>query len=66
MFLSDLRDLFHLCSRKEYDYELTKMCKKWSAVFLEYYNNNISGGFRGVARGAVAPPLPAISGNIKE
>ena len=25
-----------------------------------------SGGFRGVAKGAVAPPLPAISGNIKE
>ena len=26
----------------------------------------VSGGFRGVAKGAVAPPLPAISGNIKE
>ena len=25
-----------------------------------------SGGFRGVAKGAVAFPLPAISGNIKE
>ena len=51
VYLSDLRDLFHLCSREEYDYELTKMCEKWSAVFLEYYNNNISP----IARWAIEP-----------
>ena len=71
VYLSDLRDLFHLCSREEYDYELTKMCEKWSAVFLEYYNNNISPNIESIARWAIEPlgvynPFSGVTNNQAE
>ena len=71
VYLFDLRDLFHLCSREEYDYELTKMCEKWSAVFLEYYNNNISPDIESIARWAIEPlgvynPFSGVTNNQAE
>ena len=55
VYMSDLRDLFHLSTREEYDDELAKMSKKWSAVFLQYYNANISPDIESIARWAIKP-----------
>ena len=69
--MSDLRDLFHLSTREEYDDELAKMSKKWSAVFLQYYNANISPDIESIARWAIKPlgvynPFSGVTNNQAE
>ena len=71
VYLSDLRDLFHLSTREEYDDELAKMSKKWSAVFLQYYNANISPDIESTARWAIEPlgvynPFSGVTNNQAE
>ena len=69
--MSDLRDLFHLSTREEYDDELAKMSNKWSAVFLQYYNANISPDIESIARWAIEPlgvynPFSSVTNNQAE
>ena len=40
-YTSDLRNLFHQQSCKEYQVLLDEMANKWSAPFHEYYHNNL-------------------------
>ena len=40
-YTSDLRNLFHQQSLKEYQVLLDEMANKWSAPFHEYYHNNL-------------------------
>ena len=41
VYLSDLRDLFHLSLEEEYCLKLDQMASRCSAPFYEYYSHNI-------------------------
>lgn len=71
VYLSDMKELFHLCTEKEYSEQLSEMAKKWSAPFFEYYSNNIHCDINSVARWAVEPygvycPYSGVTNNQAE
>ena len=41
VYLSDIRDLFHLPTEDEYDNKLASLKQRWSAPFSDYYTNHI-------------------------
>ena len=65
MLITSLRRLLHKYGPDEKEFaKIYSLCYGANDKLIVADN---SGGFRGVARGAVAPPpLPAISGNVKE
>ena len=55
VYLSDLRDLFHLPLEEEYCLKLDQMASRWSAPFYEYYSHNIHPDIHAIARWAIEP-----------
>ena len=41
VYLTDMRGLFHIPTKKEYSEKLDEMAQKWSAPFFDYYKSNI-------------------------
>ena len=55
VYLSDLRDLFHLPLEEECCLKLDQMASRWSAPFYEYYSHNIQLDIHAIARWAIEP-----------
>ena len=53
VYLSDIRDLFHLPTEEEYTSKLASMKQKWSAPFSDYYTNQIHPDVHSIARWAI-------------
>ena len=54
-YLKDLRALFYLPTEDEYNEELAKMSRKWSAAILDYYNTELAPDIVSIARWAIEP-----------
>ena len=70
-YLQDTRALFHLPTEDEYNEELVKMLRKWSAAFLENYNTELAPDITSIARWAIDPlgvhnPFSGITNNQAE
>ena len=55
MYLSDIKDLFHLPTQEEYNEALKEMAAKWSAPFYHYYQQQIHADINSIARWAIEP-----------
>ena len=71
VYLSDVRDLFHLPTEEEYSLTLKRMACKWSAPFYEYYSHNIHSDVHAIARWAIEPfgvydPYSGVTSNQAE
>ena len=55
VYLSDIRDLFHLPTEEEYDSKLASMKQRWSAPFSDYYINHIDPDIQSIERLAIEP-----------
>ena len=71
IYLSDVKDLFHLSSQEEYQAEMLQMAQKWSAPFYQYYCNHIAPDIASIARWALEPlgiynPYSGITNNQAE
>ena len=71
VYLSDVRDLFHLPTEEEYSLTVERMACKWSAPFYEYYSHNIHSDIHAIARWAIEPhgvydPYSGVTSNQAE
>ena len=71
VYLSDLRDLFHLPSEEEYTCSLERMARKWSAPFYDYYSHSLHPDIHAIARWAIEPygvydPYSGVTNNQAE
>ena len=55
IYLSDVQELFHLPSEKEYVEKFSDISSKWSTPFRQYYLQNIHLDISSIARWAVEP-----------
>ena len=70
-YLQDMRALFHLPTEEEYNEELVKMSRKWSAAFLEYYYTELAPDITPIVRWEIEPlgvynPFSGITNNQAE
>ena len=71
VYLSDIRDLFHLPTEEEYTSKLASMKQRWSAPFSDYYTNHIHPDIQSIAQWAIEPygvyhPYSGITNNQSE
>ena len=71
VYLSDIRDLFHLPTEEEYTSKLASMKQRWSAPFSDYYTNHIHPDIQSIARWAIEPygvyhPYSGVTNNQSE
>ena len=71
IYLSDVKDLFHLPSEKEYNDTLKEMAGRWSAPFYHYYQQHIHTDISCIARWAIEPlgiynPFSGVTSNQAE
>ena len=71
IYLSDVQELFHLPSEKEYVERFSEISSKWSAPFWQYYLQNIHPDISSIARWAIAPlgiynPYSGVTNNQAE
>lgn len=55
MYLSDIKDFFHLPTQEEYNDTLKELAAKWSAPFYHYYQQQIHADINSIARWAIEP-----------
>ena len=55
VYLSDIRDLFHLPTEEKCTSKLTSMKPRWSPRFSEYYTNHVHPDIQSIARWAIEP-----------
>ena len=53
VYLSDLRELFHLSTKEEYEEKLDQLACKWSAPFHQYYLQNVHTDIESIAQWAI-------------
>ena len=71
VYLTDMRELFHLPEEEEYSQKLDEMAEKWSAPFLDYYKKHVHPDIESIARWAIEPhgvydPFSGVTNNQAE
>lgn len=71
VYLSDMKELFHIPGEEEYTAKLNDLACKWSAPFAQYYHQNIHPDIESIARWAIEPlgvydPYSGVTNNQAE